>query len=99
MTIPGYDQNPLRVNRSLLKASEDRMLSYFWFPSRGRDLVNAWELKFYTFWDSLTQRRTDGALVRLITRIYPGETVEDAEERLQGFLGEALPVLDDYLPD
>jgi hypothetical protein len=42
--------------------------------------------------------RTDGALVRVITPVYPDEKLEDAEARLQGFTRQMVPVLDGYLP-
>ena len=75
-----------------------RQLSYFWFPMRGRVLTNAYEMKLYTFWDSLTRQRTDGALVRLITPVLQGEQVEDAEKRLREFTKEIVPVFDQFLP-
>lgn len=97
--ISGYAKSPLRVNRVVLKQGEARMLGYFWFPCRGRILTNAYELKLYTFWDNLTRGRTDGALVRVITAVGPDEDTDAAENRLKAFLGKALPVLDEYLPD
>jgi len=36
--------------------------------------------------------------VRLITPIAAGETVADADARLQGFMGLLLPELDEYIP-
>ena len=84
--------------RAFMEKSGYRQLSYFWFPMRGRILTNAWEMKLYTFWDALTRQRTDGALVRVITPVLPGEQVEDAEARLQGFTREIVPVLDGFLP-
>lgn len=97
--IPGYAGSPLRVNRSVLKQGDRRMLSYFWFPVRGRQLVNAYELKLFTLWGSLTRNRTDGALVRIMTTIGPDEGLDQAESRLQSFLARALPILDKYLPE
>ena len=61
-------------------------------------LTNAWELKWYNFWDALTRQRTDGALVRLITPVYPNETLDDADTRLAAFTREIVPVLNEYLP-
>jgi EpsI family protein len=61
-------------------------------------LTNAWELKLYNFWDALTRQRTDGALVRLITPVYPNETLEDADKRLVSFTTDIVPVLNDFLP-
>ena len=73
-------------------------LSYYWFPQRGRILTNLYQLKIYTFWDSLTKQRTDGALVRVITPVMQNEKLSDAETRLQGFVKETLPILDEYIP-
>ena len=88
----------IKVNRAIMEKSGYRQLAYFWFPARGRILTNAWELKIYTFWDSLTRQRTDGALVRLITPVLQGEQVADAEKRLQDFTRQIVPMLNDFLP-
>lgn len=88
----------LMVNRAIMEKSGSRQLGYFWFPARGRILTNAWEMKLYTFWDALTRRRTDGALVRLITPITGSESVEEAEKRLQEFTKQIVPILDEYIP-
>jgi exosortase D (VPLPA-CTERM-specific) len=87
------------VNRAIMEKSGNRQLSYFWFPARGRILTNAYEMKLYTFWDSLTRQRTDGALVRIITPVYKDEDVKSAEERLQAFTREIVPVLKQYIPE
>jgi EpsI family protein len=65
---------------------------------RDRVLTNAWELKLYNFWDAITRQRTDGALVRLITPVYPNESVEDADKRFVVFTREIVPVLNEFLP-
>jgi len=46
----------------------------------------------------LTRQRTDGSLVRVITPVYPAERVDDAESRMQSFVGQIAPLLNDYLP-
>lgn len=56
------------------------------------------QLRAYAFWDALTRRRTDGALVRLITPVYETEQLSDAETRLQAFTRDLVPVLDRFLP-
>lgn len=96
LNLPGHE--PMRVNRALMSQSGQQMLSYFWFPARGRYLTNGVELKIYTFWDSLTKRRTDGALVRLITPIYSGESEQDGEARLHNLLLHTVPALEELLP-
>jgi len=49
--------------------------------------------------DSISLNRTDGSLVRLTTRIHPGEKERDAELRLNGFLSTVNPMLEDYIPN
>jgi len=65
---------------------------------RGRVLTHLYQIKIYNFLDALTRQRTDGALVRVITTVYPSERIEDAEKRLQNFVQNITPVLDGYLP-
>ena len=92
------DAAPVAVNRAIVQKGDAKQLAYYWFPQRGRVLTNAYELKLYTFWDALTKKRTDGALVRVITPIYPLEGIERAEQRLQNFLKDAVPALGRHLP-
>jgi EpsI family protein len=97
--MPGHGDGLMPVNRAYLEKSGYRQLSYYWFPQRGRILTNAYQLKLYTFWDALTRQRTDGALVRLITPVYENEKPEDAEKRLQSFMRDIVPVLNEFLPN
>jgi len=86
------------VNRAFMQKSGSKQLTYYWFPQRGRILTNAYQLKIYAFWDALTRQRTDGALVRVMTPVYESEGLEDADERLQGFTRDIVPVLDEFIP-
>jgi len=88
----------IRIMRAVMKKADAVQVSYYWFPARGRILTNLYELKFFTFWDALTRQRTDGALVRLITPVYPDEDIKDADERLQDFTKQVIPLLDQFLP-
>jgi EpsI family protein len=88
----------ITVNRALMQLGGQRQIVYYWFPCRGRNLINAYQLKFYTFWDALIRQRTDGALVRVITPLYPNEKLFEAENRLEGFVHEIVPLLDEFLP-
>jgi len=89
---------PMTVNKAFMEQGVAKQLSYFWFPQRDRVLTNAWELKLYNFWDALTRQRTDGALVRLITPVYPHEDAAQAEARLTAFTQAIVPVLNEFLP-
>ena len=96
--VPFEGGGGILVSRALIQKGEFRQLSYYWFPMRGRVLTNAFYMKWYTFWDALTKQRTDGALVRVIAPVGEVESLEDAEKRLQGFVGEIIPVLSEFLP-
>jgi exosortase D (VPLPA-CTERM-specific) len=88
----------MRVNRAYMQKGGVMELTYYWFPQRGRIVTNLFQLKLYTFWNALTSRRTDGALVRVITPVYESERLADADTRLQGFTREMTPVLATFLP-
>ncbi len=94
--IPG--RPPFKVKRALLVQPGTRELAYYWFPMRGRILTSAYQMKLYNFIDALTLHRTDGALVRLITPIGIEESPQAGDARLQTFMKDVLPVLDQYLP-
>lgn len=87
------------VNRAVMTKGDSRQLTYYWFPQHDRILTNAYQLKWFNFWDALTRQRTDGALVRLITPIYRGEKNGEADERLAKFMGDFLPVYYEFLPN
>jgi hypothetical protein len=50
----------------------------YWYQGRGRTTASEYEDKLYTSLDSLAQRRSDGSLVRFMTRIGPDESMSEA---------------------
>jgi exosortase D (VPLPA-CTERM-specific) len=88
----------LPLNRVIISHGQERQLVYYWFEERGMKIANEYLSKLYLLRDAMFKNRTDGALVRLTTAIYPGETDNDAEKRLQVFLQALMPNLDAYLP-
>jgi exosortase D (VPLPA-CTERM-specific) len=90
---------PLRVNRVQIELGAQKQLVYYWFQQRGRVVTNEYLVKWYLFWDSLTRRRTDGALVRLVTPLRTGEAAADADARLTQFAAGVVPRLERYIPD
>ena len=88
----------LPINRVVIAQNSDKQLVYYWFVQRGRNVANEYWSKWHLFVDAIAQNRTDGALVRLTTPLYPGETEEKADERLQSFIQELEPRLSAFLP-
>jgi exosortase D (VPLPA-CTERM-specific) len=95
VTLPG---TTLRANRMVITNGDARELVYYWFDQRGRNVTNEYAVKWWLFWDAIAKRRTDGALVRLITSLSPHETVAAAEARLTAFAALAVPTLPAYVP-
>jgi len=88
----------LKVNRMLITMGENRQLVYYWFAQRGRVLTSEYLAKWYLFEDSLKMKRSDGALVRLVTALPPDSDIAEADARLQQFLLDFYPILPRYLP-
>lgn len=89
---------PLQVNRALVSKGDSRLLVYYWFQERDRNLTNEYVVKAMIFWDALTRRRTDGAMVRVVRAIGSNEDVADAERKLKEFTRSAYPLLAPHLP-
>jgi exosortase D (VPLPA-CTERM-specific) len=102
-TVPvtGEDGTPvgMPVNRAVIQRGLERQLVYYWFEQRGRRVTSDYMAKATTILDSITRGRSDGALVRLITPIAPGQGAEAAADaRLQAFLAEMTDVLPRFVP-
>ena len=100
MTIPLYRKgtSSITVMRALIERGTSTELVYFWFNQRGRILTNPYEMKIYNIWDALTKKRTDGALVRVITPMAVSEKVDDADKRLKSFIRDMIPTLNEFIP-
>ena len=70
----------------------------YWYQSHGRVIASEYSAKFYLVADSIRMNRSDGALVRVITAINPGESETVAENRAVAFTQNFLPLLDSYVP-
>ena len=90
---------PLMVNRLQIQKGDYKQLVYYWFQQRGRVITNEYLVKWFLFWDALTRNRTDGALVRLTTRMKPHESWEAGDARLTEFARAAAGDLDKYIPE
>ncbi len=90
---------PLVVRRLVTQKDDAKQLVYYWFQQRGRVLNHEYLLKWYLFYDSVAMNRSDGALVRVVTGLRPGQDISVADERLQKFLSGVAPIITDYVPD
>ena len=93
--VPG---TTISANRLLISNGEERALVYYWFDQRGRNLTSEWLVKWYLFQDAVVRRRSDGAMVRVMASLGPGESIGAVDARLQAFAARAGAALDGYLP-
>ena len=89
----------VQANRVVIQKGEARQVVLYWFKQRGRLLTNEYMVKAALFWDSLTKQRSDGALIRLVAPLLPGENEEAADLRLQQFAALVEPMMRSYVPD
>ncbi|NOX95457.1 MAG: VPLPA-CTERM-specific exosortase XrtD [Alphaproteobacteria bacterium] len=85
-------------NRIIIENRGSRQLLYYWYDQRGRKIANEFVMKIALIFDAVRIRRTDGAMIRIMTPIDSGEPLETADQRLLGFMRELEPKLPAYIP-
>ena len=96
LTFPGHE--PFPANRYVIAKGDAREMVLYWYWAHDRGVASEYWAKYYLVADSIRLNRSDGALVRLSTRMYPGETAEAAEQRVLPMAGKIVPMLDTYIP-
>jgi EpsI family protein len=69
----------------------------YWYQNSRRVIAGEWAAKFFVVADSLRAKRTDTALVRIVTWS-TNETDEAATMIAAGFARNLYPSLREYLP-
>ena len=90
---------PLLANRTVIRKGEVRQVVYYWFQQRGRIITKEYLVKWYIFWDALTQNRSDGALVRLTVPLERDQALTVADAQAADFMRQALPLMNDFIPN
>ena len=101
VTIESPGDRPMIINamRAVLVSGEERMLTYYWYQSRGRFLTDEYWHKIYLVVDAMRYQRTDGALVRVLAPIPKGADIDALDTQLQEFIMEFTPKLqNEYFP-
>lgn len=88
----------LTVNRIEIQRGDLKQIGYYWFQGRGRVITNEYLVKWFIFWDALTRRRSDGALIRLLTTVSINDDAGRVEAGMVDFLASVKPMLDRYIP-
>jgi len=96
VSLPG--QAPFSANRYVIAQGENQELVLYWYLAHNRAVASEYSAKFYLVADSIRMHRTDGSLIRLVTGISRGETVESAQSRLLSLATTITPAINDYVP-
>jgi EpsI family protein len=96
LALPGHE--PFPANRYLIAKGDSRQLVLYWFWAHNRGVASEYWAKFYLVADSIKMNRSDGALVRITTPMFPGETADHAQQRVLPFASDVMPLLDGYIP-
>jgi EpsI family protein len=101
VTLEVKGENPLKINaqRAILVNGEQRMLTYYWYQSRGRFITSEYWHKIYLVTDAIRYNRTDGALVRVLAPLPKEGDISAIETQMQEFILEMTPTLQyDFFP-
>jgi len=96
LSLPGHD--PFPANRYVIAKAGARKLVLYWYWAHDRGVASEYWAKFYLVKDSIRMNRSDGALVRITTDMFPGETPGAAQQRILPFASTVSPLLNDYIP-
>jgi EpsI family protein len=96
LTMPGHA--PFPANRYLIAKGDSRQLVLYWFWAHNRGVASEYWAKFYLVADAIKMNRSDGALVRITSPMFPGETADAAQQRILPFASDVMPLLDSYIP-
>lgn len=96
LSLPGH--KPFPANRYVIARGPDRQLVLYWYWAHDRAVASEYWAKFYLVTDSMRMNRSDGSMIRVTTPIIPGESANQAQQRLLTFAGNVVPLLDSYVP-
>ena len=84
VSVPG-ESAPIPVNRYIVEKDGQRKLVLYWFQNWRRATADEYLSKVYLIYDSLRYRRSDEALIRVVTSFH-GEADAAAEQHAIQFL-------------
>ncbi len=96
LTLPGRAE-PATVNRYIVARDMQRSLVLYWYQSRDRIVADEYAAKLYLMLDSVRYRRSDTALVRIVTPV-TDQGVTAAESVAVRMALDFYPRIREFLP-
>ena len=97
ITITSPDGHSFSANRYVIQNGDQKSLLIYWYQGRGRAVASEYWGKVYTVLDSVRLRRSDGAMVRVITPM--GKSAPVALHSAIDLAANATRVLPQFVPD
>jgi EpsI family protein len=85
------------ANRYIIQNGDSRQVLIYWYQGRGRAIASEYWGKIYTVLDSVRQRRSDGAMVRVLVPI--GKSEPEAIDAAIDLAAQAAPLLPAFVPN
>lgn len=89
---------PGNANRAVIRKGEDALLVYFWVNQQGKNFASELAARASLLIRSVTENRTDGTLLRIISPL-GGQSEAQAEEEIQRFIADVSTELNRFLPE
>jgi exosortase D (VPLPA-CTERM-specific) len=96
--IPRGDGSSFPANQYVVAKGEERQLVLYWYLAHDRAVADEYWAKYYLVADSIRLNRSDGALIRMTTPMFRGESPDAAQARLLRFGSHVIPILNNYIP-
>ena len=85
------------ANRFIIENGAYKEVLIYWYEGRGRREASEYRDKINTVWDSVWRRRSDGAMVRVMTTVgYDEKAATESAINLAGELADKLP---EFIPE
>ena len=97
ITITPSGAPAFEANRYVIQNGNQRALMIYWYQGRGNAVASEYWAKLYTVLDSVRRRRSDGALVRVMTSL--GNSPADAEKSAIELASETAKELPAFVPN
>lgn len=93
--VPFYKE--LKVTQMLVDMMGQRQLVYFWFQTKDKASHDKNINRFHLAMHAVSKDNTHDLFIRPITAINSDESIEDAEERMEGFVRDMMRTLLEFL--
>lgn len=97
ITITPEGRAPFVANRYLIQNGLHKELLVYWYQGRGRAVASEYWGKVYTVVDSVRMRRSDGAMVRIMTPVDGSES--KALQSAVDLAARSSSILPEFVPD